>query len=200
LNKLIIAPHADDETLGCGGILDKDCLVFICAIDESEFGLSVYDRVNELWGAAKNLNYGVSIAYAPKVNHLEVTETIAYLEEKINSYKPDALYIPHPGYNQDHRVVYEAAITATRPHETNFFVKKVLVYEAVHDFIWSHNIFTPNYFVPIDIEKKLKAFSYYKSQMQTHRSLDVIRQIAALRGVQANVPYAEAYRIVRWVE
>ncbi len=34
-NKLIISPHADDEVLGCGGILDHHCFVYYCGLDES---------------------------------------------------------------------------------------------------------------------------------------------------------------------
>ena len=34
---LIISPHVDDEVLGCGGILGKDCLVYYCGIDETRW-------------------------------------------------------------------------------------------------------------------------------------------------------------------
>jgi N-acetylglucosamine malate deacetylase 1 len=200
MDKLIISPHADDEALGCGGILDKNTTVLVCSIDESEFGLSVADRNSELLMASTKIGFYCSKNLDTKVNHLEITAMVNWIEGEIHAWEPEAMYIPHPGYNQDHRVVYEAAITATRPHETNFFVKKVLVYEGIQDFLWGNNTFIPNYFIPIDIEKKIKAFSFYKSQMKEHRSLDSIRQLAALRGKQANCSYAEAYKIIRWVQ
>ena len=35
IKDLIIAPHADDEVLGCSSILDKNSFVYYCGIDES---------------------------------------------------------------------------------------------------------------------------------------------------------------------
>ena len=35
MKRVIIAPHVDDDVLGCGGILDVTCLVVYCGIDES---------------------------------------------------------------------------------------------------------------------------------------------------------------------
>jgi N-acetylglucosamine malate deacetylase 1 len=191
LNKLIIAPHADDETLGCAGVLGKDSWVLICSLETK--------RLGELITASNNIEYQFVIGEGIE-NILTIDYLVSEIEIWINSLKPDMIFIPHPGYHQDHQVAYHASLAALRPHEYNFFVKKVLVYEGIHDFLWTNEDFIPNYFIPIDIEKKIQAFSYYKSQMQEHRSLESIRQLAALRGKQANISYAEAYRIVRWVE
>ena len=35
MKRLIIAPLADDDVLGCGGILDHTCHVVYCGLDES---------------------------------------------------------------------------------------------------------------------------------------------------------------------
>ena len=191
MNKLIIAPHADDEALGCASILDKDTYVLVCSADS--------ERMMELTEAAFALNY-TFLRNDGVENRLDNVALINYIEYWINTLKPDMVFIPHPGYHQDHQVSYNAAIAALRPHDRNFFVNKILIYEGIHDFIWSDKLFTPNYYVPLDIDKKIKAFSYYKSQMQPHRSLESITQLAALRGKQSNYPYAEAFQIKRWVE
>jgi len=201
--KLVIAPHADDEALGCGGILDENTVVYICGIDESAFPVerpSLGTRIAEAREVEKVTGSCYIINTDTKVNYLQVTAMVESLECVIHSVQPEYIYIPHPGYNQDHRIVYQAALTALRPHDKNFFVNKVLVYEGVHDFIWSANTFIPNYFTPIDIDRKLDIFSHYKTQLRSYRSLDTIKQIAALRGAMSNVPYAEAYSIARWVE
>lgn len=203
MNKLVIAPHADDETLGCGGILDSDTFVYICSIDESMFPVArptFQERFAEVKAAAEYSGYSYYINPHTRVNYLEITRMVEYLEMVINQQKPESIFIPHPGYNQDHQVVYKAARIALRPHDSNFFIKRILVYEAVHDFIWSEETFIPNYFIPIDIDKKLEAFSCYKSQVKSYRSLETITQIAALRGSQSNVPYAESFEVLRWVE
>ena len=35
VKKIVIAPHVDDDVLGCGGIIDSDTLVLYCGLDES---------------------------------------------------------------------------------------------------------------------------------------------------------------------
>jgi LmbE family N-acetylglucosaminyl deacetylase len=200
MHRLIIAPHADDEALGCASFLDCNTAVSVLSLNESEFGLSIEDRKKEFIDLSEEFNFLPLYDHDTKVNHLEVSHIVGYIEKLVNMFRPEILFIPHPGYNRDHIVAYEAAIAATRPHDTNFFIKKVLVYEGIHDFIWADKVFTPNYYKELDIEKKIQAFSFYQSQMRSHRSLESITQLAALRGKQANVPYAEAFQIKRWIE
>jgi len=89
---------------------------------------------------------------------------------------------------------------ALRPHDRNFFVKKVMVYEAAHDVIWNPKKMNLNYFVPIDIERKIKAYELHKSQVRGMRSPQLLREIAAVRGAASNCRYAEAFQILRWCE
>ena len=115
------------------------------------------------------------------------------------------IYIPYPSYNQDHRVAYEAALVALRPHDSNFFVKKVFAYEQPHVFLWdnSHQIdsaFKPNYYKPIDVKRKIKAYELMETQVRAFRSQETIKSMAQLRGAQSNLDYAEAFQILRYVE
>ena len=90
-----------------------------------------------------------------------------------------------------------------RPHDINFFVKKVLVYEQPHVFLWSDTYkdnFKPNYFVPIDIDRKIKAYELMKSQVRDFRSSKDIRALSQLRGTQSGCDYAESFQIIRWVD
>ena len=139
------------------------------------------------------------------VNSYNVPDLIPDFERIINEYCPERVYIPYPSYNQDHVATYQAALVALRPHDINHFVKKVLVYEQPHVFLWdnTHNVdgaFKPNYFVEIDIDKKLKAYQALSSQIRTFRSPLTIKNLASLRGQQCNSEYAEAFKIIRWVE
>ncbi len=203
---LIISPHVDDEVLGCGGILEEDSFVYFCGIDESKVTLDKNHRIpscereEEIIKVAQFLGYKYEINYKSKVNHYEITEFIANIEKVINSNMPEYIFIPHSGYNQDHQTIFNACQVALRPHDKNFFVKKVLVYEAIHDFLWSFNRFDPNYFVPIDINKKSKAYSLHKSQVRTFRSHKMLEELAKLRGAMSNCEFADAFQILRWVE
>ena len=85
------------------------------------------------------------------VNNFVLQDLIEQITSEINQIKPECVLLPYPSYNQDHIKVYEAGLIATRQHDINYFVKKVLVYEEIHSFMWdsTHSIngsFKPNYF------------------------------------------------------
>ena len=208
VKKLVISPHIDDEVLGCGGILDKDTFVLYCGVENryvnGDMSISVVTRINELKKVSKFLNFDFKLL-DNKVNNFQLKDLIGEFEEVISRLKPQQIYIPYPSYNQDHRIVYEASLIATRPHDINFFVKKVLVYEQPHVFFWdkTHNInsgLVPNYFIPIDINKKIKAYELMKTQVRSFRSSENLKSMANLRGTQSNNEYAEAFQILRWVD
>jgi hypothetical protein len=39
-----------------------------------------------------------------------------------------------------------------------------------------------------------------KSQVRAFRSADMIRNLAAIRGIQSNVEFAEGFEVLRWIE
>lgn len=204
--KLIIAPHIDDDVLGCGGIIDNSTYVLYCGMDETHIQdrPSPIDRLQEAEKVSKYLGNKFQIL-KNKVNHYNLQDLLQVFEAKINEIQPERIYIPHPSYNQDHRVAYEAILTALRPHDKNFFVKKILIYEQPHVFLWdySHNLngsLKPNYFIPIDIERKIEAYKLMKTQVRSFRNPETLKSIAYLRGKQSNYEYAEAFQIIRWVE
>lgn len=203
--KLIIAPHADDDVLGCGGIFDKDCLILYCGIDESSVRSnrpSYDDRTSEI-EKAKNFTGHEYKILNNLVNHYDDYELIDQVEKVVEEVKPEEVYLPHPSYNQDHRAVYDGCMVALRPHDKNFFVKKIFVYEQPHMLFWDNEYvdYKPNYFVPIDIDKKVKLYEEcFKSQVRGFRSVEHVKAIARLRGGQSNCEYAEAYKILRWVD
>tara|TARA_Y100000031_G_scaffold122541_1_gene137431 strand:+ start:406 stop:1038 length:633 start_codon:yes stop_codon:yes gene_type:complete len=205
IKNLVIAPHVDDEILGCGGILNSSFLVYFCGIDESKIRddkdrTSTNQRFSELKKVADYLGFRFECNESSKVNHYVEQDFIDTFEDLVNKIKPEKIFIPHPGYNQDHRTIFNAAIVALRPHDRNFFVKKILVYEAAHDVIWNPKKMNLNYFVPIDIERKIKAYEIYNSQVRGMRSSQLLMDIASIRGSSSNCKHAEAFEILRWSE
>jgi len=202
IKKLIIAPHVDDDVLGCGGILDETCHVIYCGLDET--GIkdrpSMDERFDEIYSVKKITNHTHEVL-DNLVNRYDEYKLIGQIEEIINDFKPDEVYVCHPSYNQDHRVVYNATMVALRPHDNNYFVNKVFVYEQPHMLFWDNGgvDFKPNHFVPIDIEKKVDVYECMKSQVRSFRSPEHLRAIGKLRGGQSNCDYAEAFQILRWV-
>ena len=195
---VVIAPHADDEVLGCGGILDSNFHVYYCGIDEFHV-ISMEDRLKEIEEVAGFLNFSYEVADHQTVNRYDGRVFIDIFQDLINLRKPEKIFIPYTSYNQDHQEIYHAAMIALRPHDKNFFVKKVLVYEGL-DCFWMNPKYEVNHFVPIDIEAKITAYQLHQSQVREHRSLEAIRALAVLRGAMIGAPHAEAFIVKRWVE
>jgi len=201
MKKLVIAPHIDDEVLGCGGILDSSTFVLHCGVEDRSY-VSAEKRIKEIEDVRKIAGFKMKLL-KNTVNNYKIIDLIPEFEETVNDVKPEMAFIPYPSYNQDHQAVYKAALVALRQHDINFFAKKVLVYEQPQDVFWDFNngdSFKPNYFVPIDIEKKLKLYSLLKSQVRSFRSPEHVKAIAILRGGQSNFKYAEAFKILRWID
>lgn len=201
--KLIISPHADDEVLGCSSIFDTDSFVYICGIDESKFpsdSVAPYERIKDLDEASKVLGYSYECNTKSQVNYFKDTDFIDIFEKLINKIKPQSVFIPCPDYNQDHKAIHHAAIIALRPHDKNFFVKRVLVYEMSHNAVWNPVKMNLNYFVPLDIEKKMLAYSKYKTEVRGMRSPEMLEHVARIRGAAINTKFAEAFEIIRWVD
>lgn len=200
---LILSPHADDEALGCGGILNRDSFVYFCGIDESNFPVDetkADERLKTIKDVSQFLGFQFDVNLKSKVNYFDEHDFIDIFEKLINRLKPERVFIPCPDYNQDHKAIYNAAWIALRPHDKNFFVKKVLLYETSHNAIWNPRKMNLNYFVTIDIERKIKAYLLYKTEVRAMRSPEMIRDIARIRGKAINDEYAEAFEILRWVE
>lgn len=207
MKKIVVSPHIDDETLGCGGILDEDTFIVECGVDENrevpgwgvvnrKSRLDEIEQVCEMTGAQYS-------CLSNKVNFYDLHEIVGDLEKVIADMQPDEIYLPHPSYNQDHRQVYEAALTALRPHDVNYMVPRVLVYEQPHVFLWDWNYsnFIPQYYVEIDIDVKIMIYEEaLASQVRNFRSSEMLRSLALLRGKQSGKEYAEAFQILRWIK
>ena len=199
---LVISPHIDDEVLGCYCALHDNAHVMECGVDKFHV-VNREERLKELEALAKYKKFTFNV-FENKVNNYVIRDLIHEIEDQINLIKPDKIFIPYPSYNQDHVTVYDAALVALRHHDINHFVKKVVAYEEVHSFLWdyTHDInstFKGNYFVPIDIEDKIKSYKFLKSQVRGHRSPEMLRLIARMRGVQGNCENAEAFKLIRLI-
>lgn len=226
---LVLAPHADDETAGAGGLMarvkDAGGKVFVMVASTGD--LDHFD------GAAKKTSKntrGAELAAAMKVLevddfeilwqddrvHLRLEtlprrELVDHIERKgrlaIEKTKPTMIVLPAPSFNQDHEALYKAGITACRPHlpALKAFQSYVLIADAPQ-LAWSgppH--FRPNFYVDISgdaLERKLKAYACHKSQIRPEPSqagLDALRLLAEARGREISVAAAEAFDCYRFV-
>jgi len=133
-----------------------------------------------------------------------VSELVGQLEAVVAQHRPTTVFLPVASYNQDHRAVLDAALTALRPHDRNPPVSNVLLYEQVHAVLWPYRedltagrAFQPVFFVPIDVERKLAAYRLHASQVRAMRSPARVVLLARWRGAQAGCEFAEGYGVVR---
>jgi LmbE family N-acetylglucosaminyl deacetylase len=196
---LVLSPHVDDEVLGCFSFLGANTFVLHFGA-ESRPTVSRVERIQELERASDMLGFQWEVLDNP-VNNYTMQSLIAPMELAINRLRPMTVLIPEPSYNQDHRAVYDAGIVATRPHDSNWFVPNVLIFEQPHSVTWVHSYLgEPTYFREIEIGRKLAAYALYASQVRGHRSPEVVSALACLRGAQICKPYAEAFRVKRIVD
>ncbi|MCW7538566.1 PIG-L family deacetylase [Aquabacterium sp. A7-Y] len=195
---LIFSPHADDEVLGCFSFLSPSCHVVYFGVEDRP-EVSRAQRLEEVKASARKSGFQWE-ALDHTVNAYQAHELVTPMEKVIQRHRPDTVLLPQPSYNQDHRAVYDAAVTALRPHDKNWFVRNVLVFEQPDSILWPHGgERAPNYFRPISIEDKLHSYSLYASQVRGHRSPDLVKALARLRGAQAGHEFAEGYTVKRIV-
>jgi LmbE family N-acetylglucosaminyl deacetylase len=195
---LILSPHADDEVLGCFSFLRPDCRVLYLGIEERTY-VSRRARLEEVAASAKKSGFCYEALDQP-VNAYQIADLIPLLENAIQEHRPETVLLPQPSYNQDHRAVHDAAWVALRPHDRNWFVPNVLVFEQPDSILWPHGRESePNYFRAIEIEDKLHSYSLYASQVRGHRSPELVRALARIRGAQAGMAWAEGYTVKRMV-
>jgi N-acetylglucosamine malate deacetylase 1 len=217
---LVIAPHPDDEVLGCGGTIAKHSRegdeVYLCVVTKAYTPEwpeeEITKRRKEVHAANKVL--GIKKTYfldlpTVKLDTIPQKDINALITKVISTSNPEILYIPCKGdVNQDHKIVFDAAMIAIRPR-TNSPVRKVLSYETLSETEWSapfqQESFIPNVYVDITatLETKLKAMSKYKLELKEFphpRSLGAISAQAKLRGSTIGKGAAEAFMLVREIQ
>jgi N-acetylglucosamine malate deacetylase 1 len=218
---LAIAPHPDDETLGCGGTLlrhgqkgDTVSWLIVTRGHEPTWSKEVLAQKEEEI-AAVNAAYGFANLYRAdlptvKLESLPLGDVIDKLREAITAAKPDIVYLNHFGdVHSDHRVVFDATMSVLKPfYSGRHGVKRVLSYEVLSstDAFPANpaRAFVPNVFADISqyIDRKLEIMSMYRSEVQDYplpRSNDSLRALARYRGSSIGVDHAEAFMLVREV-
>ncbi len=134
------------------------------------------------------------------VSNLEITKKI---EKILFDFKPNIVYThTQHDINVDHRAIYNATITATRPSKKSN-IDEVITFEVPSSTEWYFNSnFSPNIFVDIssELSVKLKAMKAYKNEIHDFphpRSLKALDAIATRWGSVSGFQAAEAFTLVR---
>ena len=217
---LIIAAHPDDEAIACGGLIVRarrmgwPVRCIIGSIGECRQLLTGSTERNlrsaELRAAAEFGGYSAEVLWVGgEFMHLDTLPRKAIcdrLEDEIEKWKPDIVVVPPASsYDQDHRALAEAAITALRPRPSQLRHHVRAVLECDEPYWWRQGGErpTPNYFIPLsaeDLEAKCILMGKHVSQVRPEpfaRSLENLRRNAAAFGCEIGAESAEAYRLLR---
>jgi LmbE family N-acetylglucosaminyl deacetylase len=213
---LVIAPHPDDETLGCGGTLLKHIAagdhvywVIVTKAYEPRWPAEDIERrerqienVSAAYGFAKKFRLSFPAA---RLDTVPLEDLMFAFNEIVAEVKPDWIYTVHAGdVHSDHRVVFNATISAVKPF--NKSVSRLLSYETISSTDAAPprptTVFLPNVYCDITpfLERKLEIMSLYEGEVHPYplpRALESIRALARFRGATIATEYAEAFMLLR---
>ncbi|MEI7917971.1 MAG: PIG-L family deacetylase [Candidatus Saccharibacteria bacterium] len=210
---LIIAPHQDDEIIGCGGLIcyaiEKKWLVEVAHVFLGTSGIPYVDdpstcatiRNQEALDAAEISGYKVldNLGFIDRDRSAD-SQIQSAIIKLIRRQKPDVILLPHKGESDlEHQIVYTAgkeavwlsATNVSKGNEATITHKiKVLYYE-----VWKP-IDNPVILLDISryISNKQTLLSAFKTQMEVSGWLEGIIGLNAYRGViNKGKGYVEAF-------
>jgi len=198
---VVIAPHMDDETLGCGGLLARASdPVVIFGVESRDRGIEVEEVATELGFRFVVLN---GKDYEARMLSLDRRALVGKVEKILAAESPETVCIPSPSYHQDHIVMFETGLAATRPLSRSGYVARTVLSYEYPGSAWSHDGRESdlNYYVDISgvMDTKLAAVRRYNGSQAGRQIIDpdVVTSWARLRGAFAGLEYAEAFRALR---
>ncbi|MBT6048197.1 MAG: PIG-L family deacetylase [Candidatus Scalindua sp.] len=219
MNKvLIIAPHPDDETLGCGGTIikhksDGDKIYWLIVTNMLEEEGFDKDRVKERQVEIDNVSkeYGFEEIFkldfpTTKLDMIPKAEIIKAISNVVCKVNAELVYVPSKNdVHSDHKITFESVMSAVKTFRSPF-VKKILMYETVSETEFAppfqSDTFIPNSFSDISrfINRKCSIMKIYNTELGNHpftRSIDNIRALSVFRGATAGVENAEAFAVIK---
>lgn len=228
---LVVAAHPDDEVIGMGGTLKKlsknnqiDVLFLADGITARRRGGHVNSHeyeVNERQKEAMNVEIekrkgharnALKVLGVSKMKFLDMPDNeldlvpllkiVKEVEKEVHRTRCDIVFTHHYNdLNIDHRLAYEAAVTAARPLEESR-VNSIMSFESVYASDGRQRAsFRPNLFVDItkELASKIKALGEYKNEVRRFpnpRSKETLRSVARRWGSLYGYKEAEAFEIV----
>lgn len=226
---LIISPHPDDEAIGAGGLIGKALkekaavmIYYLTAGDSRQLVIGKTDsikRLKEINEVKKFTKAKIKVEYVGeefcRLDTLPQKDIIEHVEDVVEEFKPTLVAIPsYYSYNQDHRALYEASITALRPTPKGIRHNVSTVIEFGEPYYWGVNSApSPNLFLDLTekfknggpskenlFDFKIKLYKCHKTQVRNGvfaRSPENLKHQAHVFGREIGVELAEGYRLLR---
>lgn len=206
----VLLAHADDESLGAGGTIQK-----LIARGHDLRLVIVSDGIVAMRGAGNDNRAALDAAC--KILDIPELHCLGFRDQQFDQYpvaeianaaakvlgEPD-LIITHTDtdLNRDHRIVNEVAKIIGRPRSRPI---SILGCEIPCVSTWNGKAFRPQLYVNISeqLETKLSAFAAYTNEVREFPdaySPEGLRAMAQFRGVEAGCHAAEAFEVIRMHE
>lgn len=206
---VVFAAHPDDEVLGMGATikkLSKKNNVHLCVVTEG--ATAQYSNKKMIEVRRTSCKKSSKILGISSIDFLDFPDmsldTIPHLtlnkalEKIINKFKPEIVFTtPDNDLNLDHKILFDSTIIATRSQSSK--TKQILCYEipGIQKTPFLANVY---YDITKEFGFKIKAFSKYESELNKFphpRSVETLESNAMLRGSEANLKKAEAFRLIK---
>ena len=222
MSVLVIAPHADDETLGMGGTIarlaaeGKEVAVAIMTGPGPEpHPIWPHDHWDAIRAEAAEAARVLGVTQlefrdlpAVCVPDLPVHAVTRAVSELIAAIDPEELYLPYyHDLHGDHGAIAYAALVHSRAYlDAGSKIRLIAMYETpTETHLFPAQLappFAPNFWVDVSetLETKLSAWDCYRSQHQagpTPRSADALRALATVRGAEIGAAAGEAFMLLR---
>lgn len=204
MRRLVISPHMDDESMGCGGLLAKypqECTVAVMA-DSGPVRHAEFDRAMELLGVQDTRALGLPDGTLST----DMPRLVGEIDRLCAQLRPDELYLPYPSLHQDHIACYEAGMRSARLSMSaeHWSPRSVYVYDvAVYDVNLYPTDLRWNVFESLTEEQadqKAAACRAYASETPSeNHPITAIKDLAGGLGRVRGIAYAEQYALVRTV-
>ena len=220
IDNLVVVAHPDDEILGFGGagatmVARGESVqpIILCGNVNERSQRPTDQELHEDLVAANSLvgfrEPILGVFPNLRMNIVPHVEVVKFIEDQILAFRPRRVFTHHPhDLNDDHGCVSKACMAAIRLGQRRQDVRMV---ESVHcmeilsSTDWAFPVqappFEPNLFVSIEqsVEQKIEALSCYRHVMRDFphpRSREILQGLAAYRGGQSGLHYAEAFQTV----
>lgn len=203
---LVLAAHPDDETLGCGGTINR--------LSSEGHQVQLITFTNGEGARGNNKNRNKSLKQVSKIlgidkytsgdfpdnamDSIPLIKVCQFIEASLD-YSPDIIFTHHPeDLNIDHQIVAKATFTAFRPqfgysHRIySYFVPSSTDYNPRFNYIGS------SYFKlsKDDLDSKLTALKVYQDEMRKYphsRSYRNVENLIRVWGSEVGTEFAEKF-------
>jgi LmbE family N-acetylglucosaminyl deacetylase len=213
---IVIAPHPDDDAIGCGGSIiqhvQRGDTVQVVYITSGEHGSPVYTPAELATIREGEAAQGAQILGAQRTTFLRQSDgNVSYSLELVNHFielirteKPNVLYLPHSADgHKDHQQTFAIVTEALGRAQGQSFPELGGRGWNI-DIILGYEVWTPlpsfQYVNDISdvIEVKLQALREHKSQLANVQYDEAVRSLNRFRGVMTERgAYCECFEVLK---